>query len=65
MIQKDIFRRLLAGFYFLQLSTLLLGLACYSYRVKELLVCWLFFCSLVALLALLFLGAVLALSVRC
>ena len=60
MIQKDIFRRLLAGFYFLLFSTLLLGLACFSYRVKELLVCWLFFCSLFALLALMFLGAVLA-----
>ena len=60
MIHKDILRRLLPGFYFLQFSALLLCLACYSYRVKELLVCWLFFCSLFALLAVMFLGAVLA-----
>jgi hypothetical protein len=60
MIHKDTLRRLPTGFYFLQFSALLLGLACYSYRVKELLVCWLLFCSLFALLALMFLGAVLA-----
>jgi hypothetical protein len=59
MIQKAILRRLLPGFYLLQFSTLLLCVACYSYRVKELLVCWLFFCSLFVLLALVFLGAVL------
>jgi len=59
MIQKDILRRLLAGFYFLQFSTFLLGLTSYSYRVKELLVCWLFFCSLFAILSLICLGAVL------
>jgi hypothetical protein len=60
MIQQVILRRLFKGFYFLQFSALLLGLACYSYRVKEFLVCWLFFCSLFAVLALMFLGAVLA-----
>ena len=59
MIHKDILRRLLTGFYFLQFSALLLCLGCYSYRVKELVVCWLFFCSLFALLALMFLGVVL------
>ena len=59
MIQKAFLRRLLPGFYLLQFSTLLLCVARYSYRVKELLVCWLFFCSLFALLALMFLGAVL------
>jgi hypothetical protein len=60
MIQKDILRRLLTGFYFLQFWALLLCLACYSYRVKELLVCWLLFCSLFAVLAVMFLGALLA-----
>jgi len=60
MIQKDILRRLLTGFYLLQFPALLLCAACYSYRVKELLVCWLFFCSLFVLLVLMFLGAVLA-----
>jgi hypothetical protein len=60
MIHKHILRRLLPGFYFLQFSALLLGLSCYSYRVKELLACWLFFCSLFAMLAVMFLGAVLA-----
>jgi len=44
----------------LQFSVLLLWLARYSYRAKELLVCWLFFCSLFAVVALIFLGAVLA-----
>jgi len=60
MIQKVILRRLLPGFYVLPFSVLLFGLTRYSYRAKELLVCWLFFCSLFALLALMFLGAVLA-----
>jgi hypothetical protein len=60
MIQKNILRRLLAGFYVLQFSTFLLCLTAYSYRVKELLVCWLFFCSLFAVLATMFLCAVLA-----
>jgi hypothetical protein len=36
------------------------GLAHYSYRAKELLVCWLFFCPFFALLAVLFLGSALA-----
>jgi hypothetical protein len=59
MIQKDILRRLLAGFYVLQFSTFLLCLTCYSYRARELLVCWLFFCLLFGILSLICLGAVL------
>ena len=62
MIQKDILRRLLAGFYVLPFSAFLLCLTYYSYRVRELLVAWLIFCSLFALLALMFLGVVLACS---
>jgi len=62
MIQKDILRRLLAGFCVLQFFVLLVLLTRYSYRVKELLVCWLLFCSLFALLSLMFLGVVLACS---
>jgi hypothetical protein len=46
--------------YLLPLPALLLALSRYSYRAKELLVCWLFFCALFALLAVLFLGSVLA-----
>ena len=60
MIQKDILRRLLAGFYVLQFCTFLLCLTCYSYRIKELLVCWLFFCCFFAVLAFVLLGALLA-----
>jgi len=60
MIQKDILRRLLARFYFLPFSAFFPCLACYSYRVRELLVCWLFFSSLFASIALLFLAVVLA-----
>lgn len=60
MIQKVIVRRLLPGFYVLQFSAFLLFLACYSYRARELLVCWLLFCSLFAVLALMLLGFVLA-----
>ena len=60
MIQKNTLRRFLPGFYLLPLPALLLALSRYSYRAKELLVCWLFFCSLCALLAVLFLGSVLA-----
>jgi hypothetical protein len=59
-MHKDILRRLLAGFYVLLFPALLLALSRYSYRARELLVCWLFFCSFFALLALLFLGVVLA-----
>jgi hypothetical protein len=59
-MHKDILRRLLAGFCVLLFPALLLGLTRYSYRAKELLVCWLLFCSLFALLAVLFLGSVLA-----
>ena len=43
-----------------QLFGLILGLCLYSYRVQELLVCWLFFTILFVVLALLVLGAVLA-----
>jgi hypothetical protein len=60
MTQKVIVRRLLAVPYVLLFSVFLLGLAHYSYRAKELLVCWFLFCSLFAALALLFLSAVLA-----
>jgi hypothetical protein len=60
MIVKVMLRRLLAGLYVLPFPVFLLGLAHYSYRAKELLVCWLFFCSFLAVLALLFLSAALA-----
>ncbi len=43
-----------------QFSGLLLGLSLYSYHVRELLVCWLFFSVLFVLLALMILGGVLA-----
>jgi len=43
-----------------QLSVLALGLSLYSYRVRELAACWLFFIILFVVLALLALGAVLA-----
>jgi len=43
-----------------QFSGLLLGLSFYSYHVRELLVCWLFFCLLFVLLALVVLGGLLA-----
>ena len=60
MIHRDISRRLLAGFYVLLSLVLLMGLVHFSYRAKELLVCWLLFCSFLAVLALILLGAVLA-----
>jgi hypothetical protein len=44
----------------LEFSGLLAGLALYSYRVRELVVCWLFFIILFVVLALLISGAVLA-----
>jgi hypothetical protein len=43
-----------------QISGLLLGLSLNSYRVRELLVCWLFFSLLFVLLALLILAGVFA-----
>jgi hypothetical protein len=43
-----------------QLFGLFLGLSLYSYRVQELVVCWLFFIILFVVLALLVLGGVLA-----
>ena len=39
---------------------MLLGLSLYSYRVRELVACWLFFIILFVVLALLTLGAILA-----
>jgi hypothetical protein len=60
MAHKVILHRLLAVSYFLPFSVLLLGFAHYSYRAKELLVCWFLFCSFFAVLALLFLSALLA-----
>ena len=60
MIQNRILRRLVAGSYVLPFCAFLLGLARHSYRAKELLVCWLLFCSFFAVLALIILGAVLA-----
>jgi hypothetical protein len=43
-----------------QFSGLLVGLSLYSYHVRELLVCWLFFSLLFVVVALLILGGVLA-----
>ena len=43
-----------------QFSGLLLALSFHSYQVRELLVCWLLFCLLFVLLALVILGGVLA-----
>jgi hypothetical protein len=43
-----------------QLSGLVLGLSLYSYRVRELFACWLFFFLMFVVLALVFLGGVLA-----
>ena len=43
-----------------QFSGLILGLSLYSYHVRELLVCWLFFTLLFVCLALVLLGGVLA-----
>jgi hypothetical protein len=60
MIHKDLFRRFLVGFYAVAFSVLLFGLTRYSYRAKELLVCWLFFCSFFAVLAVALFAAVLA-----
>ena len=60
MIQNRILRRLVAGSYVLPFFAFLLGLARHSYRAKELLVCWLLFCSFFAVVVLMFLGAVLA-----
>jgi hypothetical protein len=60
MIHKVLFRRFLLGFYALAFSGLLFGLTRYSYRAKELLVCWLIFCSFFAVLALALFAAVLA-----
>ena len=56
MIQKAILRLQLPGLYVLPFSAFLLAVARYSYRAKELLVCWLFFCFCFAALALAFLG---------
>lgn len=60
MIQKTILRLPSARLYVFQLSALLLGIIRYPYRFRELLICWLLFCSLFAVLALMLLGTVLA-----
>jgi len=60
MMHKVPMHRFPARFYVLPLSAFLLALTVYSYRLRELLVCWLLFCSLFALLALVVLGAALA-----
>jgi hypothetical protein len=52
--------QLRAGRRVSQFAGLLLGLSLYSYHVRELLVCWLFFCVLFVLLALLVLAGVIA-----
>ena len=59
MIHKDLFRRFLTGFYALGFSALLVGLTRYFYLAKEILVCWLLFCSVFAVLALIIFGVML------
>ncbi len=44
----------------MQFCTFLLCLTCYSYRIKELLICLLFFCCFFAVLAFVLLGALFA-----
>jgi hypothetical protein len=53
-------RQLRESHHVSQVSGFLLGLSLYSYRVRELLACWLFFILLFVVLALLILGGVLA-----
>jgi len=60
MMQKAILRLQLPRLYVLPFSLLLLGLTHYSYRAKELLVCWLFLCSIFAALGLVLLATTLA-----
>jgi hypothetical protein len=60
MNPKAFFRRFQVGFYFLASCGLLFGLTRSSYRAKELLACWLFFCSCFAAIVLLLVGGVLA-----
>ena len=55
--------RLQENQHVLQISGLLLGLGLFSYHVRELMVCWLFFSLLFVLLVLLIFGGVLACSV--
>src|SRR5713226_1412001 len=57
---EDSLRQLRESHRVSQLSGLLLGLSLYSYRVRELVACWLFFIILFVVLALLTSGAVLA-----
>ncbi len=59
-MQKDIVHLLRRRARVLQFSALLLGLTLYSYSVRDLLVCWLFFCLFFAALVSLLLGALLA-----
>jgi hypothetical protein len=60
MILKAILRLRLPGLCVLFFAAILLALIRYSYRAKELLTCWLIFCSLFAALALISLGIVFA-----
>jgi hypothetical protein len=57
---EDSVRQLRENHRVLPYSGLLLGLSLYSYHVRELLICWLFFIVLFAVLALLVFGGVLA-----
>jgi hypothetical protein len=57
---EDSLRQLRESHRAWQFSGLILGLSLYSYHVRELLVCWLFFIVLFVVLALLVLGGVLA-----
>jgi hypothetical protein len=56
MILKAILRLRLPGLCILFFTAILLALIRYSYRAKELLTCWLFFCSFFGVLALTSLG---------
>src|ERR1700739_1630374 len=59
MIQKATLRLQLPGLCVLFFAAFLFALIRYSYRAKELLACWLIFCSLLAALVLISLGIVL------
>lgn len=60
MIHKGLSNRFLVGFYVLAFCVLFFGHPQYFYSAKELLVCWLFFGSFFAVLALIAFGVVLA-----
>jgi hypothetical protein len=57
---KDLLNHLRENHHAYQISGLLLGLSLYSYRVRELLVCWLFFSVLFVCVTLVILSGVLA-----